>query len=299
LLEAGAVESAAARFTEARDLPGAEDDVRFAASMGLAECRRRQGDLAAALALLSDLDPPDEGSRRWWLEARARLHTEAEDGAAAVEVWAELVDAAGDDPAPRTSALRGEADAWLAQDAPDRALPLYDEAAAIAPEPAAAGWARLGAAQARAELGEIDAALASLSRLRAHPDPEVALQAALFAARLYTTAEDWAGAIDALDGVEAADLGPGWDASIIETRAAALAALERTDAAQDEWRGLAARWPDSDEALLPAWLGLAELARMTGDLEAARRWARQALDAARDPGYRDRAEDLVAALDAG
>ena len=48
---------------------------------------------------------------------------------------------------------------------------------------------------------------------------------------------------------------------------------------------------------MPAWLGLADLARMAGDLDEAREWAERALQQARDPGYRGRAADLVAALD--
>ncbi|MDP6935389.1 MAG: TlpA family protein disulfide reductase, partial [Myxococcota bacterium] len=56
---------------------------------------------------------------------------------------------------------------------------------------------------------------------------------------------------------------------------------------------LAARWPDQEEALLPAWLGLADLARDKGDTQAARSWARQALDRARDVGYRDQAKQVL------
>ncbi|MEC7948744.1 MAG: hypothetical protein VX265_14350, partial [Myxococcota bacterium] len=64
-------------------------------------------------------------------------------------------------------------------------------------------------------------------------------------------------------------------------------------AARAAWEGLADRWPDSEEALLPAWLGLADVARAEGELDVARNWAGRALEQAEDPGYRQRAEDLV------
>ena len=82
----------------------------------------------------------------------------------------------------------------------------------------------------------------------------------------------------------------------MELAAAAHAGAGDLDAAAAAWEGLADRWPDSKEALLPAWLGLADVARAKGDPERARGWAKRALQAAEDPGYRQRAADLVAQL---
>ena len=109
-------------------------------------------------------------------------------------------------------------------DRPEEALEFYEEAARLATEPAAVGWARLGAAWAHVEAGRSEDAMRMLDGLTDHVDPEVAMQAALTMARVHSDAEDWDAVLGALEGVEAKGLGPGWDASVVETRAAALAA---------------------------------------------------------------------------
>lgn len=299
LLEAGETADARERFAAVGALDAAGDEATFSAAMGLAEVSRREGDLDGALRTLWGLGPDDASSQRWLLEVRAQVQRDAGDGEGALESWQELLTLAGSDPGARTAALRGAADAHLALDDPEAALPLYEEAARTAPEPAAAGWARLGAALAQAHLGQTDAAVASLAALEAHVDPEVALQARLQQARIYAETERWDAVLGAVDGADAVALGPGWDASIVEARAAALAALDRMEAASAEWEALVSRWPNTEEAVLPAWLGLAEVARQEGDLAAARTWARRALDAASDPAYRDQAQSLVASLDEG
>ncbi len=135
--------------------------------------------------------------------------------------------------------------------------------------------------------------------LRSHADPEVQLQAALESARISAGNEDWDSVVAVLEGVDAAPLGPGWDASLVEVRAAAQVGQGEPDAAAEAWAALARRWPESEEALLPAWLGLADLALARGDLQEARQWADRAVLLARDPGYLDRARALVARLDGG
>ena len=297
LLEAGEVGAAQRPFARALEVEGLDDETRFAAEMGIAETVRRRGDADAALGRLDDIEPPDGTSERWWLETRAGLLSETERLDDALATWRRLIDLSEDEPASRTTALRGAADALVALDRPEEALEFYEEAARLATEPAAVGWARLGAAWAHVEAGRSEDAMRMLDGLTDHVDPEVAMQAALTMARVHSDAEDWDAVLGALEGVEAKGLGPGWDASVVETRAAALAASDQLEVAASEWRALAERWPASDEALMPAWLGLADLARMAGDLDEAREWAERALQQARDPGYRGRAADLVAALD--
>ena len=88
-------------------------------------------------------------------------------------------------------------------------------------------------------------------------------------------------------------LGAGWDATLVETRCAALTGLQRQSDAASEWTALMERWPDDDEARLPAWLGLAELASASGDQERARELATTAMESTDDPGYISRAQDLL------
>jgi len=87
-------------------------------------------------------------------------------------------------------------------------------------------------------------------------------------------------------------MGPAWDATLCETRVAVLQTAGRAEEARVELQGLAERWPDEEQAQLPAWLGLADMAR-DNNPEAARHWAALALNSAQDPVYRDRAQELV------
>lgn len=299
-LELGGVLAARGDTAEAREqyeraLAADDTQLSFAAGMGLADLERRRGDPRAAIRRYDSLDAPDPGAERWLLEARAAAMTEAGDPEA-LEQWAELTDQA-DDPSMRSSALRGQADTLLAQDRFDEAIARYTQAADAAVEPSAAGWARLGAAEALRLKEDPDAARALLRELAAHPDAEVSLQAAIQRARLELGAEQPEAALAALEGRTAVELGPGWDATLAEVRVAALTAAGQSAAAEAELEALAARWPDEEEAQLPAWLGLADLARAVGDIDEAKEWAAMALSSARDPAYRDRALDIVEQLD--
>lgn len=296
LLEAGRLEDAGTRFAEAEAKEGIDDTTRFAAGMGRAEVLRQQGDLSGTAEALAELEPPGPDAERWWLETQARVLTELGEDEAARSAWGALAGAADDAPGSRAAALRGEADLLLGADDAEGALPLYEEATRTAPEPAAAGWAELGAVEALVMLGRGEQARGRLARLRAHDDPEVALQARLRGAAMHAEAEDWASALELLDVAPSRELGPGWDASFVELAAVAHAGAGDLASARGAWQGLADRWPGSKEALLPAWLGLADVARAEGELAQARTWADRALDEAEDPGYRQRAEDLIAQL---
>ncbi len=296
LLEAGRLTPALARFEEAAAVDGVDEMTAFSAGMGRAEVLKRTGELAGALAALQDLDPPGEDTQRWWLETRARWYAEAGQDDAALAAWGRLADAASEAPGAHSSALRGEADLLLGRDEPALALERYDAAARLAPEAAGVGWATLGGAEALIALDRPEEARTRLDRLLAHPDPEVALQARLRLARMRIDEEAWADALTLLADVRAGDLGPGWDASAVELVALAHSGAGDAAAAAGAWAALAERWPASNEAVLPAWLGLADLARQQGDVATARDWASRALERADDPGYRQQAEELVAQL---
>ena len=296
LVESGRTEEARLHYAALSGSEEASPEAVFAAGMGLAEVARRSGDQTAALDRLSALTPPDATTSRWLLEAKAQVQRDLDDGEGALRSWAALLDLAGDDNAARVAALRGAADAHVSLDDPGSALPLYEESARLAQDPVEEGWARLGAASVQAALGQSEPAQAALAALAQHADPEVALQARLEQARVHATGEQWGEALAAVEGARGASLGPSWDASVVEVQAAALVSLDRPEAAMEAWQGLVARWPDAEEARLPAWLGLAEVARQQGDLDAARTWAERARDAAEDPAYRVQAETLVGRL---
>jgi uncharacterized protein YjbI with pentapeptide repeats len=289
LIDSGALSEAAAPLTQAA--AAADPHTAFAAGMALSELSRRGGDVPAAIKRLSALTPPDDDTRQWWLEARASALTEAGDPGAA-EVWEALAASGGGDPGLQSAALRGRADALFSQDRFSEALPLYRQAAEAAVEPSMAGWARLGEAESLRYLERLDEARALLSALATSTDPEVSLQAAVTSARLELDADEAEAALAMLDGRTADGLGPAWDATLCEVRVAALLSRDRTQEAREALEALASRWPDEEEAQLPAWLGLADLARIDNPQDA-RRWAALALNSARDPAYRDRAQELV------
>lgn len=296
-VEAGELEGADQAYAAAA--AAALDDLRLQAQagMGRAEVLRRGGDAAGAARLLGTLRAEDVPTRRALAEARARALSQAQDPAAA-EAWRGLAELAGEDDEVRAAALRGQADALFAQDRPAEALPLYQQAGAATHDAALASWAALGAANARVALGQPGAAQA-LDALRQDPDPEVAVQAAVLRSQLAAAQEDWTAAAAALDGVEGAPLGAAWDATVVQARVAALLGAGARDAAEAALTALAERWPEDEEALVPALLGRAAIAQATGRTEDARQLAQQALDRARDPGFQTQARGFLAQLDAG
>ena len=287
----------AARRQYERAMGADEPMLVFSAGMGLADIERRRGDPRAAVRRYDSLEAPDPGAAQWLMEARASALTEAGDPEA-LATWAELAEQASGDPNLKSASLRGQADTLLSQDRFDEAIVAYEAAADAAVEPAAAGWAQLGAAQAQRDKGDLAVARALLGELARHPDEEVATQATIQRAALELSEDAPEDALAVLEGRSAQSLGPGWDATLSEVRAAALTQAGRPAEASAALEALARRWPDEEEAQLPAWLGLADLAREGGDLEEAREWAALALNSARDPAYRDRALDIVEQLEA-
>jgi len=176
------------------------------------------------------------------------------------------------------------------------ALDRYREAAATATDRSSSGWALLGSTRALVALDRADEARSILGELCHHPDPEVSLQATLQSARLANDHEEWSRALDLLRDADASSLGAGWDTSLVQTRVAALVGAGRMDDARAQWEALEARWPGDEEATLPAWLGMAQLAVATGDRDTAVQLARKARAEATDPAYQDQADTLLTAL---
>jgi tetratricopeptide (TPR) repeat protein len=291
-LDAGDLEAASNRFTQAADLGSDDALITFHAGMGRAEILRRGGSPADAAALLETLTAPDQEEQYALLQARGQALTEAGDPSAE-DIWRTLAQSAEADLSTRFTALRGRADALRAQDQPVDALPLYQEAERIAREPWEQGWAALGIAETQAELGDREAAVSALDTLREHSDPEVRMQACIRRSQLAAIEEDWDTALTVLPSSDTDTMGAAWDASATSARASALMGAGDPDGAEAAYRALAKRWPDNEEGYLPAWLGLAQLAQTSGDDAEAHRWARKAFRTASDPGYRRQARDMV------
>jgi tetratricopeptide (TPR) repeat protein len=142
-----------------------------------------------------------------------------------------------------------------------------------------------------------EGAIILFDELMQHPDMEVNMEATLRRSRLASELGQWSVALRSLRPKAAFDLGPAWDASATDARTRALIGAGDTEGAIAAWQALATRWPDEEEAVLPAWLGIAQMCLDKGDRADAHHWARKAYKEARDPGYRTQAKAMVAALD--
>ena len=207
-----------------------------------------------------------------------------------------MADLAGAHPDAKYAALKGQADSLLAADKASEAVDLFREARAVAKEPWQQGWAGIGLASALGLTEDWDGAATLLDELVLHSDPEVRLEASIRRSQLAAEQGDWTTAVRSLDPQDAIDLGPAWDASATNVRAQALLGAGDTEGAEAAWRALARRWPNQEEATLPAWLGLAQLSIDAGETRDAHHWARKAFKEARDPGYKEQAEAMVTAL---
>jgi uncharacterized protein YjbI with pentapeptide repeats len=267
----------------------------FDAAIGWAETLRRQGKETDAAAKLEALSAPSEDSQLRLTELLAQTLTQLEDPKA-FEIWDSYAESAGSGADVRFNALIGQAESRLAADKADEALELYQEAAQVAEESSQKGWAELGQSESELMLGQEETALGTLGRLQEHVDPEVSTQASIRLAQAHIGAERHEKALSSLQDITAKELGPAWDASMEEVRADALFTLGRQEEAMSVLTSLAERWPEDEEAQLPAWLGLADMHRAIGDDQQALTWANLAKDRAKDPHYKDRAITLIQGL---
>ena len=296
LLDLGELDLARQRFDQAIQFADSDDPISFYAGVGMADIERRLGHPRLALEWLEGLTPPDRAEHHSWMAARAAVLTEMGDPRSEA-AWAELAGKADTDLETRYTAIKGQADALLAEDRPLEAIPLFEQARTMAQEEWQAGWAAIGLASAYIESEDIEAAITLLDDLRAHADEEVRMEATLRRSRIASDQQDWPMALRALNPRTAISLGPAWDASATDARTRALMGAGDTEGAAAAWRALAARWPEDEEATLPAWLGLAQMALDRGEHADAHHWARKAFKEARDPGYKLQAKSMVEALD--
>lgn len=294
LLDLGDVAGAVAQFEAAISAAEAGTDVALLAVLGRAAADRRQGRPKSAVARLDALAPEGEARTRW-LEALAGALSDAGDPRAAA-VWAELGGQPSQDTSTQAMALRGQAATALEAGRSDEALRLFLQAMATSADHGEQALAAIGAAEAEIALGRAAQADARLEPLRSHADPEIRLRASLLRASNQLAANDAAAALATLSGLDAAALGPAWDTSLTQIRVAAMSATGDRAGVAAAWEALASRWPDEEEARLPAWLGLAYLADQRGDPDEARALATRARDAATDPGYKELAEQLLTNL---
>ena len=137
-----------------------------------------------------------------------------------------------------------------------------------------------------------EAGIKTLLELSMMEDPEVSTQAIIRMAQVQARSNP-AKALELLNGKSAKGLGPAWDASLEEVRAEAHSMSGNHNEAKKTLMALADRWPDDEEAELPAWLGLADLHRAIGEKDEALSWAKMAKAKAKDPNYRDRAITFI------
>ena len=294
LAEDGQPTEALRWYERAGALAGADTMDGVAARIGAGQAHLAAGNPAAAVETLQEATEESPALQRLRLELLARAQLAAMDPGSALETWDQLVDIAANDAGMRSTAHRGRGDAYFAADRYAEARNAYDQAIATAPDPATRGWAAIGKADALAALGERNAAINLFRSHRDDADEEVSAQARIREAQLHLSNESWTDAIAVVEPLTARSLGPGWDATLTETRCAAWVGLGDAGAASDAWVALESRWPEAEEARLPSWLGLADLAASRGDTEEAVTLAKRALDETDDPGYRARAEAILA-----
>ena len=135
-----------------------------------------------------------------------------------------------------------------------------------------------------------------LKEERQNDYPEPRIQAFILESQLLLREERPQEALSLLDNISAQELGPAWDATLEELRAAAFFELDQPNESITVLENLAQRWPSEEEAQLPALLGIADLYRGMGEMKRAKDFATKAQQTAQDPNYRARAEQLLKEL---
>ena len=293
-LELALWEEASQFYSQTQD---SEDNFRaFSSSLGLANTLFRQGYYQQAVDLLRNTPSPNKSSELQKTELIAQILSATNDPQA-YEVWAEYADHAGKNTEAQYTSFMGQAEAKIAIDLPNEAIKLYKKALQSANEKGQKGWASLGIAEAQIASDEVELAENNLQDLLEHSGKEVQTQATIRLAQLYLAQERPTEALTIINNKSAKHLGPAWDATMEEVRAAVLMAIGDNNGAISALETLANRWPNEEEGQLPAWLGLADLHRSIGNNSTALAWATKARDEAKDPNYKNQAIDLIEGME--
>ncbi len=242
----------------------------FLAGLSLAELQLQEQDPSAALTLLAQLEPPDEGHAIWKLQLEARAHSTAGDTEAALRTWREAIELAEGDPEGSVVAWTGLGDLYMQLGEPDHASDAFQRAAVLAPEGAARVQSQLRAAQVSIETGRLDEVADVLDELGAlQLEGELAVQVALTASALEQERGDWQAGLDAARAVSPDGVGPDYHAQLMDAQGVCLLALEKVEQARTAYEQLAQRWPGHAEVDAVTTFGLAEVEAANDDIPAA------------------------------
>ncbi|MEC7983935.1 MAG: pentapeptide repeat-containing protein, partial [Myxococcota bacterium] len=272
-----------------------DEQRRFDSQIGLANALFRNNEMSKAVDILETSQPPNANGEQQKTEILAQLLT-AQEEPEALQLWDRYASTDQDNPETQYTALSGQAQIQLGSDQPKEALALYQAAASLDVEPTQISWAHLGMANAYFEMQQNDDALSLLRTEQKSSNPEIATQAYIRIAQFHLAQEEPSLALETVKDFSAQPLGPAWDATLEETRAAAYSAQDEPQKAIEVLESLAQRWPEDEEAQLPAWLGLADLHRSIGERDRALSYAEKAKNRAQDPNYKDRAISFIAAM---
>ena len=274
---------------------GEETKQKFDANMGLARALYHQNKFDEAIETLKATTPSSTLEEQRKTELLAQIQT-AQEKPEALELWSSYAQNAQDNPEIQYQALIGQAQIKLAADEADEAQKLYKQASMLKVEDSQQSWARLGLAQALIEGGNTSKAELLLEQEQQNSDAEVSMQAFIAQAQLALRQEQPQKTLSILENIQAQSLGPAWDASLEEMRASAYVALDDEENAIKTLQSLADRWPQEEEAILPALLGLADIHRGQENREDALVFAQRALSMAQDENYRSRAQSFIDTL---
>ncbi len=245
------------------------DEAGFLAQLALADLDLREADASSALARLDGLAPPDDGHALWRLQVLARAHATAGDSEAALRTWREAIELAEGDPAGSVLAWTGLGDLYLQLGESKHASDAFQRASVLAPEGPARVQSRLRAAQVSVETGRLEEAQDMLDEIGLEElDAELTVQVALARSALAQERGAWDLGIEAVAGLSVDDIGPDYEAQVVDARGVCLLSLGRVDEAGEAYRKLAERWPEHPEVDAVSSFGLAEAAAASGDLSA-------------------------------
>ena len=268
---------------------------KFDAEIGLSRALYHQNKFEEAVQTLNQITPTSIVEEQSKTELLAQIQT-AQEKPEALDLWNTYAQNAQDNQEIQYQALIGQAQVKLAADQAVEAQELYRRASELNVEKSQRSWARLGLAQAFVESGNAEQAEALLEQEQKNSDAEVSMQAFIAHAQLALRQEEPYKTLTILENIQAQTLGPAWDASLEEIRASAYVELNDNENAIRTLQSLAERWPQEEEAVLPALLGLADIHRGQKNREDALLFAQQALDIARDENYRSRAQSFIDTL---
>lgn len=270
-----------------------DSQIANSARIGLSTVAMRNDDIKAAVEFLSSIENPTIELEELRLQSLS-LIIQNTGNLQAIDLLSTLNNT--EDESLRFLQHRAQALTHIANDELEEAENEFQLALSMTTDSDDISWTKLSLADVYFSQSKSIMGMRILDELKGESNLEINTQSRIRLSQWHLSNDEPKQVVSTLEDVSGFELGPGWDTSVEELRAQAYRDLGDTDKAIEILSLLAKRWPNNEEAEIPAWLGIAVIHQRNGTMSEAREWAQRAAERATDPIYQEQLSIFLKSL---